>query len=105
MLTLYFKAGDIVIIEYMQKTFTVLNESFKFQNCSGGLKLPRHFSLERRLERFVIIYIPKIWEGLITVYTGKVFPTPSWSDRDERCKITSPKSRSLLGRRAQYSFE
>jgi hypothetical protein len=86
-----YKKKDIEEIEAIQRTYTAKIEEVKQLNYWERLKELNMYSLERRRERYLIIYIWKIIESRVPNCTLNPIDV-YWSDRQGRlCKITKRK--------------
>ena len=95
-LTSSFKAGEISDIESIQRSFTAHIVNVNHLNYWARLKVLKLYSLERRRERYFIIYTWKILEGLVPNLNSKI--RPYWSRRHGRkCKIPPLKQRGRIG--------
>ena len=90
-LTSPFKSGEISDIESIQRSFTAQIDNAKHLNYWERLKFLNLYSLERRRERYIVIYTWKILEGLVPNFSSNVSKiTCYWSDRyGRKCKIPS----------------
>jgi len=61
------KKQDIIELEMIQRSFIKRIESIKHLTYPEQLKKLKLFSLERRRERYLIIYIWKMIEGLVPI--------------------------------------
>ena len=88
-LTSPYKIGEIADIEGIQRSFTAQITSVKHLDYWKRLQHLNMYSLERRRERYIIIYTWKILEGLVPNFvsiSSKI--TCQWSMRRGRlCKI------------------
>ena len=90
-LTSPFKSGEISDIESIQRSFTAQIDNAKHLNYWERLKFLNLYSLERRSERYIVIYTWNILEGLVPNFSSNVSKiTCYWSDRyGRKCKIPS----------------
>ena len=88
-LTSPYKIGEIADIEGIQRSFTAQITSVKHLDYWKRLKHLNMYSLERRRERYMIIYTWKILEGLVPNFVSNSSKiTCQWSMRRGRlCKI------------------
>ncbi|XP_069184905.1 uncharacterized protein [Procambarus clarkii] len=102
-LTSPFRAGEIAEIEGIQRTYTARIDAIKHLNYWDRLKALQMYSLERRLERYQIIYTWKILEGQVPNLHSKI--TTYWSERHGRkCRIEPVKSRGAIGTIREHSI-
>ena len=95
-LTSPFRAGEIADIENIQRSFTSHITNANHLNYWERLKELKLYSLERRRERYLIIYTWKLLEGLVPNLNSKV--TSYWSPRlGRKCKIPPIKHRGKIG--------
>ncbi|KAK8749728.1 hypothetical protein OTU49_015503, partial [Cherax quadricarinatus] len=95
-LTSPFKAGEIADLESVQRSFTARISSVKHLNYWERLEALDLYSLERRRERYIIIYTWKIMEGMVPNLHTEI--TPYESKRlGRRCKMPPIKSRGDIG--------
>nr|XP_053656082.1 uncharacterized protein LOC128704893 [Cherax quadricarinatus] len=93
-LTAPFKAGEIADLENVQRTFMPRITEIKHLNYWERLRFLNLYSLERRRERYMIIYTWKILEGLVPNLHTKI--THYESKRlGRRCTIPPMKSRGV----------
>lgn len=85
-------AGDINDLESVQRSFTFHITSVKHLDYWDRLKALNLYSLERRRERYLIIYTWKVIEGIVpNLHTTILW---DWSDRGGRkCKIPPLKTK------------
>ena len=96
-LTAPFKEGEIAALEQIQKSFTAHIKPIKHLDYWQRLKELNLYSLERRRERYIIIYTWKILEGLVPNLHTKI--TTHWNDRKGRlCVIPGFRDRGTIGR-------
>ena len=103
-LTSPFKAGEISDIEGIQRSFTAQIENVKHLNYWERLQYLKLYSLERRRERYIVIYTWKILEGLVPNFsTNSSKTTCYWSDRHGRkCKIPTLRHRGSVGTKREH---
>ena len=93
------KVGEISDLESVQRSFTSKIASVKHMNYWDRLKSLKLYSLERRRERYIIIYTWKILNSLVPNFSSDSSKiTAHWSDRHGlKCKIPRLKNRGRLG--------
>ena len=93
------KIGEISDLESVQRSFTSKIASVKHMNYWDRLKSLKLYSLERRRERYIIIYTWKILNSLVPNFTSDSSKiTAHWSDRHGlKCKIPPVKNRGSIG--------
>ena len=96
-LTSPFKEGEIAALEQIQKSFTAHIKPIKHLDYWQRLRELNLYSLERRRERYIIIYTWKILEGLVPNLETRI--TTYWNDRKGRlCAIPGFRDRGTIGR-------
>ena len=97
------KAGEICDLESVQRSFTAKIESVKNLNYWDRLKSLKLYSLERRRERYIIIYTWKILVSLVPNFSSDSSKIDHyWSDRHGRkCKIPAVKNRGGIGNKRE----
>jgi exonuclease III len=92
------KVGEIQRLEAVQRTFTSKITDVKHLNYWQRLKALKLYSLQRRRERYTILYVWKIIRGLVPNFrdpqTGGILVTDT-GRRGKLCKILPLNSRSL----------
>ena len=91
-LTSPYMKGEIETLESIQRSFTAHISSVKHLDYWERLQSLKLYSLERRRERYIIIYVWKIIENLVPNLRTEI--STYWTDRQGRlCKIPPLKSR------------
>ena len=98
-LTSPYKAGEIAELEGIQRSFTSKIESVKHLNYWDRLKHLKLYSLERRRERYLIIYTWKILEGLVPNFSSQSSKVSCFlsARHGRKCKIPPLKHRGKVG--------
>ena len=93
------KVGEIQVLEAVQRTFTSKIAEVKHLNYWQRLEALKLFSLQRRRERYIIIYVWKIIRGLVPNFSdhqnGGILVTET-SRRGKLCRIVPLNNRSLV---------
>ena len=97
------KAGEICDLESIQRSFTAKIESVRNLNYWDRLKSLKLYSLERRRERYIIIYTWKILVSLVPNFTSSASKIDHyWSDRHGRkCKLPAIRNRGGIGNKRE----
>ena len=90
--------GDIQSLELLQRSFLRKVKTLNHLSYWEQLRKVKLYSLERRRERYVVIYTWKILEGLVpNISEGANGITPKWNDRRGReCKVPNIRSSAPL---------
>ncbi len=97
-LTSPYKQGEIGELEQIQKSFTAHISPVKHLDYWQRLQALNLYSLERRRERYIIIYTWKILEGLVPNMEKTIIKT-HWNDRKGRiCGIPVFRDRFRIGK-------
>ena len=92
------KVGEIQQIEEIQKNFTRKIKSNRRDDYWNRLKTYHLYSLQRRRERYRIIYVWKILEGLVPNLAGRSELRPKTSLRYGRMCSLPPRTMSASSR-------
>lgn len=92
------KAGERQVLEGVQRTFTNRISSVKHLDYWGRLRVLALYSLERRRERYLIIYVWKILRGLVPNLDGASAIKEKFSPRRGRLCEQGRVNNRALGR-------
>ena len=98
------KTGDILRIEKVQRQFTRNIENLKDHSYPDRLRILKLYSLERRRERYIVIYLWKILENIVPNLTNSIDVTNS-NRRGRLCVVKQApagKAGSLLYNSFRY---
>lgn len=94
-LTLPYRAGDTAELAKVQRSFTAYTDSVKDLNYWDRLKITNLFLLEHRYDKYIIIYVCEILQGLVPNLHTKMIPR--WIDALGRmCRLDLLKSRDAV---------
>ena len=98
------KTGDILRIEKVQRQFTRNIENLKDHSYPDRLRILKLYSLERRRERYIVIYLWKILQNIVPNLTNSIEVTNS-NRRGRLCVVKQApagKAGSLLYNSFRY---